>query len=198
MIGQIGPLVQGGIARWRVLGAHLLGGATGGMLAGLVLGWLGILVAAIAPLTSFFGFGRSFVLPAICVYAGLSDLGLRSLPKPGHQRQTPHHWLCAFGPVPASFAWGFDLATGVSTKLPFLAVMVIPTYALLSNNWAAAVLMMGLYGLSRAAMVDIAVLEGGEDFQSQCGLIAAHSNPLKIAAGCLALLAATAGIAGVI
>ena len=72
MVGQMGPLVQVGRKK-TALAFHVLGGVTGGAMLGVLLGFLGVVLAEI------FGSGldRAFAIavPLGLAYAGLTDLG---------------------------------------------------------------------------------------------------------------------------
>ena len=106
MVGQIGPLVQVGRRR-TALALHLLGGATGGALIGLVLGFAGLLLRAALGDTLDAVF--AVAVPAALAYAASVDLGLLPIRQLTWERQTPGSWPCSLGHYPGIFAWGLDL-----------------------------------------------------------------------------------------
>ena len=86
MVGQIGPLVQVGRRR-TALALHLLGGAAGGALIGVALGFVGLLLRAALGDTLDTVF--VFAIPAALAYAASVDLGLLRVRQLTWQRQVP-------------------------------------------------------------------------------------------------------------
>lgn len=153
MIAQIGPLVQVGtlVRNPRLL--HVAGGFLGGATAGVLLGYLGVLVGMVVPA------GRDLWMPVLggmLVLLGLVDTKLLRLTIPYPTRQTPAQWACRFGPAGATFAWGFDLGTLITTAIPYAAMIVVPVSALIGGNFWMAVLSVALFGTARAAAVTLA------------------------------------------
>src|SRR6188474_1988413 len=134
MVAQIGPLVQVG-RRKLALALHVLGGVAGGVAIGVVLGFAGLLLRA--------AIGESLdtvflvVVPAALLYAAAVDLGVLNVRPITWERQTPSSWPCSLGHYPGIFAWGFDLGLGVSTRIPYQSLLVLPLAALLSGNLGA-------------------------------------------------------------
>lgn len=196
MIGQIGPLVQGQESR-RVLLllTHVLGGLLGGTIAGVMLGFAGSALWAFAPhVTSAL---RMTLVPGVAAVLGLADVGLLHVPIFGLKRQTAKAWLCVFGPTPGVFAWGFDLGTAITTKLPLRSVAVLPLTAVLSGSLIWSVAVMATFGLVRAVTVAVAVVtsdRADDGMEEQCSLIGRHISLLQQSAGlaavCLLLIAA--------
>src|SRR6187549_2324662 len=145
MVAQIGPLVQVG-RRKTALALHVLGGIAGGLAIGVVLGFFGVLLrAAIGDaLDTVF----IVVVPAALIYAALVDLGLLPVRSLTWVRQTPGDWPCSMGHYPGIFAWGFDLGLGITTRIPYQSLLVLPLAALLSGNLGAAVAIMATYGFA--------------------------------------------------
>jgi hypothetical protein len=189
MVGQIGPLVQVGRRR-TALALHLLGGATGGALIGLVLGFAGLLLRAALgdTLDSVF----AVAVPASLAYAASVDLGLLPVRQLTWERQTPGSWPCSLGHYPGIFAWGLDLGLGLTTRIPYQSLLVLPLAALLAGNLAAAVAITTVYGVSRAFAVVAAVSAGGDDFPATCDVIQKHVFSLKSLVGAAALVLAAA------
>jgi hypothetical protein len=189
MVGQIGPLVQAGKRR-TALAFHLLGGTAGGALIGVLLGFAGLLLRA--------GFGDALdtvftvAVPAALAYAASVDLGLLRVRQLTWERQTPSSWPCSLGHYPGIFAWGFDLALGITTRIPYQSLLVLPLAALLIGNLPAAVAITTVYGASRALAVVAAVSAGGDDFPETCNVIQKRLFSLKALVGATALVLAAA------
>ena len=189
MVGQIGPLVQVGRRR-TALALHLFGGAAGGALIGILLGFAGLLLRA--------GLGDTLdtvfavAVPAALAYAASVDLGLLPVRQLTWERQTPGSWPCSLGHYPGIFAWGFDLGLGVTTRIPFQSLLVLPLAAVLIGNLPAAVAIATVYGASRALAVVAAVSAGGDDFPETCDLIQKRVFSLKAIVGATAFALAAA------
>jgi hypothetical protein len=188
MVGQMGPLVQVGRKK-TALAFHVLGGVAGGAMLGVLLGFLGVILAEI------FGSGldRAFAIavPLGLAYAGLTDLGYLRLSYFSRMRQTPGSWPCALGHYPAMFAWGFDLGLGVTTRFAHQAVLVIPLAAVLTGSMWAAVAISAAYGGGRALAVAYAIMRAGEeDFGAACDRIQNRTGLLKRLVGATALVTA--------
>ncbi len=175
MVGQIGPLVQVGRRR-TALALHLLGGAAGGALIGVALGFAGLLLRAAAALA----------------YAASVDLGLLRIRQLTWQRQTPGDWPCSLGHYPGIFAWGFDLGLGLTTRIPYQSLLVLPLAAVLVGSFPAAVAITTVYGASRALAVVAAVSAGGDDFPATCDVIQKRLFSFKALVGAAALVLAVA------
>ena len=189
MVGQIGPLVQVGRRR-TALALHLLGGATGGALIGLVLGFAGLLLRAALGDTLDAVF--AVAVPAALAYAASVDLGLLPVGQLTWERQTPGSWPCSLGHYPGIFAWGLDLGLGLTTRIPYQSLLVLPLAALLAGNLPTAVAITTVYGVSRAFAVVAAVSAGGDDFPATCDVIQKRVFSLKSLVGAAALLLAAA------
>ena len=187
MVGQIGPLVQVGRRR-TALALHLLGGAAGGAAMGLVLGFAGLLLRAALGDTLNIVF--VVVVPAALAYAASVDLGLLRVRPLTWERQTPGSWPCSLGHYPGIFAWGFDLGLGLTTRIPYQSLLVLPVAAVLAGNLAVAVAIMTVYGTARALAVVAAVSAGGDDFPATCDVIQRRLFSLKGLVGCAALVVA--------
>lgn len=187
MVGEIGPLVQVG-KRKTALALHVLGGVLGGATIGVLLGFAGLLLRAAIGDTLDTVF--AIVVPAALLYAAVVDLGLLPIPQITSSRQTPGAWPCALGNYPGIFGWGFDLGLGVSTRIPYQSLLVLPLAAFLAGDLASAVTIMGVYGASRALAVVAAVSSAGDDFAAACDAIQSRVKPLKLVVGATALVIA--------
>ena len=187
MVGQIGPLVQVGRRR-TALALHVVGSIAGGEAIGVLLGFVGLLLRAVLgdTLDTVFLVG----VPASLVYAASGDLGLLPVPQITSERQTPSSWPCSLGHYPGIFAWGFDLGLGISTRIPYQSLLVVPLAALLVGDLGKAVAITAAYGAARALAVVIAVSTAGDDFVAACDAIQGRLFSLKRAVGVSALVLA--------
>jgi hypothetical protein len=185
MVAQIGPLVQVG-KRKTALAVHVLGGVAGGALIGVLLGFGGLLLRAVLGDTLDTVF--VIVVPTALAYAAAVDLGFVRVPQITSERQTPSSWPCSLGHYPGIFAWGVDLGLGVTTRIPYQSLLVLPLAAVLSGNLAAAVAIMAAYGAARALAVVIAVQGARGDFTGACDAIQARVVSLKRLVGVAALV----------
>lgn len=187
MVAQIGPLVQVGRKK-TALAFHVLGGLVGGAAIGVVLGFAGLLLRAALGerLDTVF----VIVVPAALIYAAAVDLGVLRVRPITWERQTPGSWPCALGHYPGIFGWGFDLGLGITTRIPYQSLLVIPLAAFLSGNLATAVAITAVYGASRALAVVAAVSVAGEDYVAACDAIQSRVLPLKRLVGATALVIA--------
>jgi hypothetical protein len=187
MVAQIGPLVQVG-RRKTALALHVLGGLAGGATIGVVLGFAGLLLRAALGerLDTVF----VIVVPAALLYAAAVDLGVLRVRPLTWERQTPGSWPCALGHYPGIFGWGFDLGLGITTRIPYQSLLVIPLAAFLSGNLGTAVAITVVYGASRALAVVAAVSVAGEDYAGACDAIQSRVLPLKRLVGATALVIA--------
>jgi hypothetical protein len=187
MVGQIGPLVQVGRKK-TALALHVLGGVAGGLAIGIVLGFLGVLLrAAIGDaLDTVF----VIVVPAALIYAALVDLGILPVRSLTWVRQTPGDWTCSMGHYPGIFAWGFDLGLGVTTRIPYQTLLVVPLSAFLVGDMGTAVAITTAYGAARALAVVAAVTSAKDDFPAVCDAISERVLTLKKLVGASALVIA--------
>ena len=189
MVGQIGPLVQVGRKK-TALALHVLGGVLGGLTIGVLLGFAGVVLRSTIgdALDTVF----VIVVPAALVYAASVDLGLLHVRPITWVRQTPGDWPCSMGRYPGIFAWGFDLGLGVTTRIPYQSLLVLPLAAVLVGNFPASVAIPTVYGASRALAVVAAVSAGGDDFPATCDVIQKRLFSLKTLVGAAALVLAAA------
>jgi len=187
MVGQIGPLVQVG-RKNTALALHVLGGVAGGLAIGIVIGFLGVLLrAAIGDaLDTVF----LIVVPTALIYAALVDLGLLRVRSLTWVRQTPGDWTCSMGHYPGIFAWGFDLGLGVTTRIPYQTLLVVPLSAVLVGDLGTAVAITTAYGAARALAVVAAVTSAKDDFPAVCDAISERVLTLKKLVGASALVIA--------
>jgi hypothetical protein len=154
-----------------------------------VLGLLGVILASLLG-TPF----RVVLVSAIFLVAGAADLGLIPGRRLGLTRQTPLIWACAFGRNGAAFAWGFDLATAITTRLPVVSLVGIVAFAFLSGSEIQSIVVLGLYGVVRAATA-MAVVTTARDHGAACSRLSKRAEPLSVAIGLLGIALAVFGIA---
>jgi hypothetical protein len=130
------------------------------------------------------------VVPAALVYAALVDLGLLPVKSLTWVRQTPGDWPCSMGHYPGIFAWGFDLGLGVTTRIPYQSLLVVPLSAFLVGDMASAVAITTAYGAARALAVVAAVTSANDDFPAVCDAIQGRVLTLKKLVGATALVIA--------
>jgi hypothetical protein len=176
--------------RRTALALHVLGGAAGGALMGVLLGFGGLLLRAALGDTLDTVF--AVAVPVALVYAASVDLGLLRVRALTSERQTPGSWPCSLGQYPGIFGWGFDLGLGLTTRIPYQSLLVLPLAALLAGGLRLAVAITTVYGASRALAVVAAVSAGGNDFPAACSAIQARVLSLKAVVGLAALALAAA------
>jgi hypothetical protein len=187
MVGQIGPLVQVG-RKNTALALHVVGGIVGGLTIGVLLGFGGVLLRAALGDTLDTVF--LIVVPAALIYTASVDLGLLPVKSLTWVRQTPGDWPCSMGHYPGIFAWGVDLGMGITTRIPYQTLLVVPLSALLVGNMAAAVAITTAYGAARALAVVAAVTSAKDDFPAVCDAISERVLTLKKLVGATALVIA--------
>lgn len=187
MVGEIGPLVRVGRKK-TALALHVVGGLAGGATIGVALGFAGLLLRAALGGTLDTVF--AVAVPAALLYAASVDLGVLPFPHLTSERQTPGSWPCSLGNYPGIFGWGFDLGLGISTRIPYQSLLVLPLAALLAGDLATAVAITAVYGASRALAVVAAISAAGDDFAAACDAIQSRVLPLKSLVGATALVIA--------
>jgi hypothetical protein len=105
-------------------------------------------------------------------------------------RQTPGDWPCSLGHYPGIFAWGFDLGLGVTTRIPYQTLLVVPLSAFLVGDLGTAVAVTTAYGAARALAVVAAVAAATEDYSAVCDAISERVLTLKKLVGASALVIA--------
>jgi hypothetical protein len=191
MIGQIGPLVEAGKVPRKAVFLHVVGGIIGGAATGLVVGTVGLVTTALLPVTL-----TAFLLVTALIVFGLADLGVLRLPNLGLARQTPGYWTCTLGPRPALLAWGLDLGSAWSTRLPNRSVAGLLLAAFLLHNPAIGASLLGLYGLGRTSAVAMAILRSPQAAADTCTLLSRKYVTFDLVGGAACLFMAGAGVFG--
>ncbi len=146
MVAQIGPLVQEG-RRFRAGLGHVLGGLAGGLTAGILIGFCGALLHSIVDWRSSAGLAALLATLTLCVGA---DAGLLRLRAVGVRRQTPESWKCLLGQPLVLIGWGFDLGTGMTTRLVSYTFLGLPAYAIFVGDFLFACLAFAAFGTARS------------------------------------------------
>lgn len=194
MISKIGPLVEAG-KQQGLLALHLFGGMLGGATIGALLGCVGVALERLTGGASGLGIGITMFI--VLIWAVVSDLRIVRLPKLTTSRQTPGLWPCEFGDSPASFAWGFDLGLGVTTRLPNQAFLALPLAAVLVGDLGFAVAVMALYGLSRALTVAAAIRASRPHALPQtCNMIRGRQRLLRLTVASTSIFVAVSVLMG--
>ena len=94
------------------------------------------------------------------------------------------------GHYPGIFAWGFDLGLGVTTRIPYQTLLVVPLSAFLVGDMGTAVAITTAYGAARALAVVAAVTSAKDDFPAVCDAISERVLTLKKLVGASALVIA--------
>ena len=154
MIGAITPLAQnksGSRRRWMsVVLAYTMGSLITSMILGGLLGFAG---------RTFGGpwsWGRTAI---IGIALGLAIVELS--PHPNRMtiilaltwRQTKKTWRDRYGPAFASFLWGIDLGSGLTTRVNFVSYWLVVCTSFLLSDPIYGILLMGGYGFGRAVEV---------------------------------------------
>lgn len=190
MIGKIAPLVRGSSEGNRYLLAHVAGGAIGGMCAGLVLAFAGLMLAeTMSPDRSLV----RIILGGTLLFLGLNDIGLMRSPIPGFARQTPASWVCTLGRVGGVGAWGWDLGLGFSTRLVNYSIWALPMFVLATGDFLQGVIIMVVFGLSRALTIALVIMTARDHWASVSTFILFNAQKARLIVGgiCLTLGATT-------
>ena len=156
MVETIGPMVDESGRRGPLVRAlHVAGGLAGGALAGGGAAALGVLLGA-----DELGGEALWVLLGLTGAALVYDLATHGR-RLGLGRQTPMGWRHTKSPGAASFLYGLDLGTGLSTRIYFASYLVALAAAGLSGSILWGVIVGGSFGLVRAL---VAVMVGRRSF----------------------------------
>lgn len=160
MVDTIGPMVRGTPDRRRgIQQAHLVGGALGGLLTGVLVSLSGRLILQVTGVNS--GQRPRLALLAAAVAAAfffdLNNPG-RSI---GLHRQTPRAWRYLLPPALTAFLNGFDLGLGWTTRVYYASYVAVVAAMFVTGNVIVGGALGLLFGLSRAGTVVIVVTMAG-------------------------------------
>lgn len=187
MISRLGPFVQSG-KRSLIVGLHLSGGVVGGAATGLLLGLAGAVAFEVLHFSDRMGF---IVVLVALAYGGAADIG-RELPRVRFNRQTPGLWPCTLGDYPAAFFWGADLGTCVTTRPPQQLALAVPIAALATGDVIVGIIVMTVFGASRAAVTLLVVGHSKTAFAVVCDAINARERLISRTVAAASLAVATA------
>ncbi len=121
---------------------HILGGV---IFYGL-LGWLGSLLSPNLRSYSIIGLG------IICVVATLQQFKIIQFPMPQLTRQVSRLWLTNLHKDFVAFGYGFQLGTGVATRIKIATTYIVIGCAICSGSVISGTIIGGLFGFSRAIL----------------------------------------------
>lgn len=128
------------IVSW--LAGHLLGGIA---LFGL-LAWLGAFLIPFAGSIYLAG------LALLCFLTALHHFNVIRLPLPQLRRQVSRLWLPHFHKNLVAFGYGFQLGSGVATRIKTATTYIVIGCAFCSGSWLAGASIGAVFGLSRAVL----------------------------------------------
>lgn len=146
MLSSITPLGERGRGnRWgATVGWFVTGSTLGGTAVGVLLGGIGLAVAALVPIR-----GRLVVVLALAAFAAVVDAARRPGLLPSWRRQVDERWMDGFRPWVYGFGWGAQLGTGVLTIVSSAATYLLLALAVLVGSPAAAVALAATFGAVR-------------------------------------------------
>jgi sulfite exporter TauE/SafE len=150
MLASISPVGEASRGqRWPItVSAYLVGSTAGGALVGSLAGAVG---AAVGLVTGPWDLGwRLALFGAAGVVTVAVDRGLVPLRLPSWQRQVDERWLTTYRGWVYGIGFGFQLGSGLLTRIATSAVYLMLVAAALTGSVAAGALIGGVFGLTRA------------------------------------------------
>src|SRR5215831_2953370 len=151
MLASITPLGERGRhSKWGVtMSAFLIGGAAGGVSAGVALGAAG---AGLSAVLDRLGIGPGpaapvIVLAGVALLAAAFDLRLLPWSLPTVHRQVDERWLQRYRGWVYGVGFGFQLGLGVVTIVVTAAVYAVLVAAFLTGSPLAGAQIVGVFGL---------------------------------------------------
>lgn len=151
MLGSITPLGERGRnRRWGItVTTYVIGSVLGGVAIGGSLGWLGA-AAGVGDVSVAVRLGAL----AVAVAVGIAlDLGLAGLRLPTVHRQVNEDWMVRYRSWVYGLGFGVQLGLGVVTIVTTSAIYAMLLAAALSGSAATGMLIGGVFGFVRAAIV---------------------------------------------
>ena len=147
MADAMNAAVRGNSSKVTWGSLHLLGSATSSVALGLLLGGLGALLGASwQPQAAF------VVLTIALLYVAREMFHLQ-IPIPEARRQVPSWWQSFFTPPVTAFLYGSGLGIGFATYLGYGTLAVVAVAAVASGSPLTGAIVMGTFGIARAAAV---------------------------------------------
>lgn len=188
MISQIGPLVQAGSALRNAPQLHVMGAIIGSFASGSFLGFVGAVVFALFPEARA---AATVSVGLMISLSSLADLELVGVAPIGTTRQTPGNWTCVLGPRGASFGWGVDLGNGLTTRLPYYALVGLLLAAVLAEHPWQSIMILMAYGVARSVAVLSVMWTRPNHTAEVCTLLDRRSHLLRHSVGFAGLLVGT-------
>lgn len=123
----------------------IIGHITGGVIFYSLLGWLGSFLFSYK-FISFIGLGL------LCIIAALQQFKVIQLPMPQIARQVSRKWLNNLHNNLVAFGYGFQLGTGVMTRIKTTTIYAVIGFAFCSSSIIYGAIIGGLFGFSRAIL----------------------------------------------
>lgn len=124
----------------------LIGHITGGIVFLGLLGWLGSFLSPPARIYCIVGLG------VLCFAATLHQFKVIQLPMPQIQRQVSRLWLPNFHKNLVAFGYGFQLGSGVATRIKIATTYIVIGCAFCSGSLITGAIIGGVFGFSRAVL----------------------------------------------
>lgn len=152
MVGTTVPVVYGP-SRWKlIIATYALSQVAGALVTGLVVWAVGTGLRVLLGLD--FSVAAA-VIAAVAAFGALHDLQLTTVRLPASRWQVPWQWKRFPRPLMAAM-FGFGIGMGVLTRIPFAAFHVVLIATMLLTDLQSALLIMFVYGATRALGVAVA------------------------------------------
>ncbi|MGI9601475.1 MAG: hypothetical protein ACR2QE_06310 [Acidimicrobiales bacterium] len=173
--------------RWSTTAAAFVVGAlAGSLVTGIVVGAAALPVGVwIDPAV------RWLVVAVVAIAAFASELTRRGRPLPSWHRQVNEDWLGRYRGWVYGVGFGFQLGAGWFTYVTTSLVYLTAVIALASGSFWSALLICGLFGLTRGALIGVvARVHDPESLRRLHTDLARAAAPARLLAGATAALAA--------
>ena len=152
MVGTTVPVVYGR-RRWKlIIAIYSLSQVAGALATGLLAWSVGTGLRAVLGLDFTV---TTAVIAAVAAFGALHDLQLTTVWLPASRWQVPWQWKRFPRPLMAAM-FGFAIGMGVLTRIPFAAFHVVLIATMLVCDLQSALLVMLVYGATRALGVGVA------------------------------------------
>ncbi len=155
MVSTISPVVYRnsdlGRNGWLVaITFYTLGSIGGGVLAGVLLGSLGIYLD---PVIAAHRNLIPFLVGLTAIAYAMHEMRFVSLPYPQRQRQVPDHWRRKFHPYMTAGLFGLLLGIGFITFIPMATYYVLSLSVILHGSLVVGAFIFAVYGATRALLL---------------------------------------------
>jgi hypothetical protein len=152
-VNQIKSQFDGDLNRWKYrlnyiswMFSWIVGHLVGGMVLCGLLGFIGSIFSL-----SVLNFCLIF-LGILCCLGTLHQFKIIHLPMPQFSRQVSRLWLTEYHQNFTAFGYGFQLGSGVATRIKTITTYVVIGFALCSGSLYNGALIGAFFGLSRAIL----------------------------------------------